>query len=86
MKYTLQILPSASTAIAALPQKLRVRIDERIRRLADEPRPSGFKKLKGTDTALYRVRQGNHRLVYTIEDGVLLVIVVAVSDRKGSYR
>lgn len=55
----------------------------RIESLADDPRPPGCKKLKGE--AVYRVRQGNYRIVYEIIDDRLVVIVVAVGSRGSIY-
>ena len=52
--------------------------------LARDPRPAGGKKLKGSD--VYRVRQGNYRIVYEIVDDRLVVIVIAVGNRGSSDR
>jgi mRNA interferase RelE/StbE len=49
------------------------------------PRPPGVKKLSAI-TATYRIRQGDYRIIYEIEDDVLLVTVVKVADRKDVYR
>jgi mRNA interferase RelE/StbE len=65
-------------------RKDRRRIIERIRSLADEPRPPGCQKLSGQDR--YRVRQGVYRIVYSIEDENLVVQVVKVGHRKDVYR
>ena len=54
--------------------------------LAQNPRPHGCKKLKGTDRARYRARRGNFRVIYEIYDDQLLVLVLAVGDRKEVYR
>ena len=52
---------------------------------AFEPRPHGVKKLLGVDD-LYRVRVGSYRVVYTIRDDRLIVLVLRISDRKDVYR
>lgn len=52
--------------------------------LENDPRPSGCKKLKGEDN-MWRIRSGIYRIIYTIEDNVLLVQVVRVAHRKESY-
>ena len=57
---------------------------DRILALAEEPRPPGCVKLSGVE-ALYRVRQGPYRIVYTIEDDQLVVIVIRIADRKEVY-
>lgn len=53
--------------------------------LADDPRPSGAAKLKGSENT-YRVRVGDYRIVYTIQDNVLLVTVIKVAHRREVYR
>jgi len=69
----------------ALPQDVRQRIDARIQSLADNPRPPGVEKLGGEER-LYRVRVGDYRVVYSIEDDVLLVLVVRIGHRGEVYR
>ena len=83
--YRVLIKPSAVKEIEALDSKKdRQRIVRRIQELADDPRPPGCTKLSGRDR--YRVRQGRFRIVYSIEDDVLLVVVVRVGHRKDVYR
>lgn len=83
-KYRLLIKPSAVKEIEAIPfKKDRQRILERIAKLADNPRPFGCEKLSGQDK--YRVRQGRYRIVYAVEDDILLVYVVKVGHRKDVY-
>jgi mRNA interferase RelE/StbE len=53
--------------------------------LAEKPRPIGCLKLKGNGDA-YRIRIGDFRVIYEIEDEVLIVVVVSVGDRKEVYR
>ncbi|MGD9950931.1 MAG: type II toxin-antitoxin system RelE/ParE family toxin [Desulfobulbus sp.] len=60
------------------------RILARIEQLGLDPRQPGSQKLTGAE--LYRVRQGNYRIVYTIEDDKLIVCVVKVGHRKEVYR
>lgn len=60
------------------------RILTRIEHLAENPRPIGCEKL--TDEELYRVRQGNYRIVYSIQDNQLTVWIIKVGHRKGIYR
>lgn len=84
-EYRVRIRPSAAKEIDAIPlQKDRQRIVERIRDLARSPRPHGSQKLAGQDR--YRIRQGNYRIVYSIEDEALIVEVVKVGHRKDVYR
>ena len=84
-KYKVSIKRSAVKEIEAIPQKKeRQRIIRRIGQLASDPRPSGSKKLSGHDK--YRIRQGAYRIVYSIEDKELIVVVVKVGHRKNVYR
>ena len=82
--YRLLIKPSAVKELEALPQKDRRRIVAKIRSLSSEPRPRGSEKLSGHD--LYRVRQGDHRVLYSIQDADLIVIVIKVRHRREVYR
>jgi mRNA interferase RelE/StbE len=63
----------------------RVRLVKQADRLAEDPRPPGCRKLAGSD-ALYRVRVGDYRIVYQVEDAVLVVLVVRVAHRRDIYR
>jgi mRNA interferase RelE/StbE len=60
------------------------RILDRIKALADDPRPTGYEKLTGQER--YRVRQGKYRIVYSIQDNELIIWVVKVGHRKDAYR
>jgi len=51
--------------------------------LAENPRPPNAKKLKGRDA--FRVRVGDHRVIYTIEDDILLIVVVTLGHRRDVY-
>ena len=62
-----------------------MKITETILNLADNPRPFGVKKLEGFDD-FYRIKKGNHRIIYTIEDDILTVEVLKVGNRKDVYK
>ena len=84
-RYKVFIKPSAVKDIEAIDSmRDRRRVVRRIRELADGPRPPGCEKLSAKDT--HRVRQGNYRIVYAIEDDRLVVYVVKVGHRKEVYR
>jgi len=84
-KYRVSIKRSAVKEIEAIPQKKeRQRIIRRIGLLAKDPHPSGSKKLSGHDK--FRVRQGSYRIVYSIENNELIVVVVKMGHRKDVYR
>ncbi len=84
-KYSLRIKKSARKELASIGTKAdRRRIVKRINALADSPRPPGASKLSGRER--YRVRQGRYRILYTIEDTLLIVHVIKIADRKSVYR
>jgi len=66
-----------------LPGDLRRRIDERLCALADDPRPEGCKHLRAFD--LYRLRVGDWRIIYSIVQERLVVLVVRIAPRGGAY-
>ena len=82
--YRLSIKPSAAKEIEALPKNDRIRVIKRIKGLAENPRPPGSEKLSGNDK--YRVRQGQYRIVYSVLDQELIVLVVKVAHRREVYR
>jgi len=66
--------------LATIPKNDLQRIIERIGNLAENPRPLGCEKLFGQEK--YRLRQGNYRIIYSIEDAQLIVWVVKVGRRR----
>lgn len=72
--------------MSKLPQAIRSRVIARAEALADNPRPHGVKRLTNAEQGTYRVREGDYRIVYDIEDDVLLVLVVRVGHRREVYR
>ena len=85
MTYQIQILPSAEREMAQLDLGVRRRLDRKILSLAANPRPPGAKALAGPQGGL-RVRVGDWRIVYRVEDDRLLVLVVRVGHRGDVYR
>jgi mRNA interferase RelE/StbE len=84
--YRVLIKPSAAKEIEAVDQKKdRRRIVASILALADDPRPAGCEKLSG-QTDRYRIRVGRFRVVHSIDDDELVVLVVRVAHRKDVYR
>ena len=84
-KYELRIKKSAAKELEAVSRKTdRQRLVQQIQSLADNPRPSGCQKLSGSNK--YRIRQGNYRIVYSVEDDKLVVYVVKIGDRKDVYK
>lgn len=83
--YKIQIKRSAQKEIKAVgTKKDRQRIVRRIQALASEPRPPGAEKLSGSP--YYRVRLGTYRIVYEIQDDVLIILILKVGHRKDVYR
>ena len=82
--YKLLIKPSAAKELEAVPKKDRQRIVTKIRNLAVEPRPPGCEKLSGHD--LYRVRHGNYRVLYSVQDADLTVVIITLGHRREVYR
>jgi len=84
VKYGVFIERRAQRALAKIVEPHRGRIVSAIRRLADDPRPAGVKKLSARDA--WRIRIGAHRVLYEIHDAKLVVLVVEVGDRRDVYR
>lgn len=82
--YELIIKASAEKQMDRLPAKIRERIVKALVGLRDDPRPPGCLKLTGEDD-LWRIRVGDYRIVYTIADEALIVLVVRVAHRKDVY-
>ncbi len=82
-RYRLLFKKSVAKDLRAIPKKDIQRILSKIEVLTDTPRPRGCEKL--TAQELYRIRQGRYRIVYEIQDDVLVVIVVKVAHRSDAY-
>ena len=85
MTYEIIIKPSAEKAFGKLPNALQVKILEALEQLSVNPRPSGVKKLKSAFN-IYRIRVGEYRVIYSINDTVLIVTVAKIAHRKDVYR
>lgn len=83
--YSVVIEPAAWDAIMRLPRRDQERVLTAIEGLEISPRPSGVKKLEGAHN-LYRVRSGDYRIIYSIEDGQLVVIIIKVGNRRDVYK
>ena len=83
-RYKLEFRPSVSRDVKGVPPQDLKKILARIESLRDDPRPVGSVKLSGLE--YYRVRQGDYRIVYEIEDDMLIVIVVKIGHRRDVYR
>ena len=82
--YSVFLKRSAAKELEGLPLKDRRRVAARISALAEEPRPAGVEKISGQDK--YRIRQGDFRVLYGIDDPALTVTVVKIGHRGDVYR
>jgi len=85
MPFSILLAPPAERQLKALNQSVQKRIVKRLRTLRRNPRPQGVKKLTGDDN-LYRIREGDYRIIYSIQDKELIVLTVKIDDRKEVYR
>ena len=83
--YAVTILPSALGQLAELPRRDQKKIKERIDQWAGDPRPPGVKQLQG-ESDLFRLRSGYYRIIYSIEDVRLMVLVIRIGHRREIYR
>jgi mRNA interferase RelE/StbE len=83
-KYTVTISKSAAKELSKLPKEVNNRIIPVIVSLEENPRPLGATKLKGS-SGNWRVRVGDYRVVYSIDDSVLIVDIRKVGHRKDIY-
>jgi mRNA interferase RelE/StbE len=84
-RYDVFIKPSALKELEAVDSKKdRQRLVRAIGSLAEDPRPLGCRKLSGKDK--YRIRAGQYRIIYAVQDAVLVVTIVKVGHRGSVYR
>ena len=85
MSYTVQFTPRARRDFDALDPHMQRRLRPHIDRLAENPFPAGCKRLQA-DEPFYRLRVGDHRVIYQVEGKRLIVVVVKIGHRKDVYR
>lgn len=86
MSYTLLLDRSAAKYLSKLRDKsLKKRLEEAIKSLIHAPMPVGNKKLAGTDCT-YRIRVGDYRIIYDIEQEKITILVLAIGHRRDIYR
>jgi mRNA interferase RelE/StbE len=86
MTYTIEIARPAQRQLKKLDAPTRKKISQRIDRLAKNPRPPGVVKLTDVSPPIYRIREGQYRVLYTIKDDKLVVLVVRIGHRSEVYR
>ena len=82
--YRIEIKKSALKELSQVSQPYNKKIVEAIDELATNPRPVGYKKLKGSEA--YRIRVGDYRVVYIIEDVIRLIEIQRIRHRKDVYK
>ena len=85
MAYSILLAPPAERQLKAFPQAVQKRLVKCLKTLQANPRPQGVKKLAGEEN-LYRVREGSYRIIYTIREKALIVLVLKIGNRKEVYR
>jgi mRNA interferase RelE/StbE len=80
---TVLILPSAQKQLSKLPGAIASRIEDKLLELEYDPRPPGCKKLRGRDA--WRIRIGDYRAIYEINDDRLIITVITVAHRREVY-
>jgi mRNA interferase RelE/StbE len=83
--YAVTFLPSAIRQLEALSGAARRSVFAAIEALAAEPRPMGVRRLEGIPEGVYRMRVGDNRVLYQVNDDRLLVLVVRVANRREAY-
>jgi mRNA interferase RelE/StbE len=83
-RYRVEVRPAAVRALRKVDPSLRPRIEGAIALLAEDPRPPASRPLKGRPG--YRVRVGDYRIIYRVQDDVLLIVVVTLGHRQDVYR
>jgi mRNA interferase RelE/StbE len=89
MPYTIELTPAAEKTLLKLGKKDRaimVRLDRALLSLSDNPTPPNSKHLVGEVANLYRLRVGDYRIIYQLDGGKLIILVVHVDHRKDVYR
>lgn len=81
--YRIELRPAAVRALRRLDPPVRHRVHGAIALLAQDPRPPGARALRGRPG--FRVRVGDYRIIYTVADDVLLIVVVTIGHRREIY-
>ena len=84
VKYKLEFKKSASKELKSLPKKEIKRILQSIDQLIENPRPINSKKLSASEK--YRLRVGDYRVLYEIQDGILIIYIIRIAHRKEVYK
>jgi mRNA interferase RelE/StbE len=83
-KYSIEIISKAEKEFLKLPEPAKIKIRAQMLSLEDNPRPFRYKKLK--ETEYYRIRSGDYRVIYLIDDKTKTIKVLSIAHRKDVYR
>ena len=83
-KYKIEITASAEKSLKKIPKIDLIKVIKVIQKLSIDPKPPGSRKLAGEDD-VFRVRQGNYRIIYEVEGKKLLILVLKIGHRKEIY-
>jgi len=83
--YSVELEPAAFRQLKRVPRANQPRVTEQINSLADEPRPAGCEKLTDMNNA-WRIRVGDYRVVYVVDDQQQIVVVTRIGHRRDVYR
>ncbi len=84
MAYEVEFSSRAAREFLKLPKQAQERLAPKIDQLAEDPRPPGAEKLSGLDA--FRIRVGDHRIVYTVDDSAAIVTIARIGHRRDVYR
>jgi mRNA interferase RelE/StbE len=83
--FRIEFTNSAAKALAAIPRKNQKRIARKIESLAENPPAPAKTKMKGNNP-FHRVRAGDYRIIYEIQNEILLILILKIGHRKKVYR
>jgi mRNA interferase RelE/StbE len=86
VSYRITVSAKAEKEMMRLPLQERKKLANKIDLLSQDPRPSGSLKMHGRSEALWRIRSGNYRILYAIDDEVRIVDIRKVGHRREVYR
>jgi mRNA interferase RelE/StbE len=84
--YRIEFRPAALRDLKALPRVMLQRVSAKISALAENPRPVGVEKLSGSEENFYRIRIGDYWVLYSIQDKILLILIIKIRHRREAYR
>lgn len=84
MPYQIVLTNAANKQLRKLPTQIAQRIQTELLELENDPRPTGCKKLTGVEA--WRIRIGDYRVIYEIQDNILIVTVIEIGHRRDIYK